>query len=126
MSTPHVIRLRGPWKCEACDADTRHSAVGNQSSARLRHTRRFNSPTNLEPHERVWLVCESLDGPATISLNGSALGTLDGPSTAGRFDVTEACVHNVLAIEMSAGSAADSAGFPGEVRLEIGHAEHDA
>jgi hypothetical protein len=107
MSTPHVIRLRGPWKCENC-------------AGQIRYTRRFNLPTNLGPGERVWLVCQGLDEAAALALNGRGLGTLGGCSPPGRFDITEWLEpHNVLAIDCAADSATSADAFPGEVRLEI-------
>ena len=62
MPTPHVIRLRGPW-------DHEPPAVGG-----VRSTHKFNCPTNLDPGERVWLVCEGYQHPFKVALNDQSLG----------------------------------------------------
>jgi hypothetical protein len=53
----HAIRLRGAW-----------TIVDG------RHARAFGWPTTLDPHERVWLVCGSVTGPAVVAVNGTSVG----------------------------------------------------
>lgn len=124
MSTLHIIRLRGPWKCERVAGG---AAAGPQPSGRVRYARRFNLPTNLEPGERVWLVCQGLDGQTELALNGRRLGTLVGPSPPERFDITDRLApHNTLAIDTERDGDLGPGTFPGDVWLEIGHPESNA
>jgi hypothetical protein len=108
-----MIRLRGPWECE------RAGAGG------ARFTRRFNQPTNLEAHERVWLVFERVGQAAWAMLNGQPLAQLDPTSESNRVEITPVLApHNVLAIETAGPvDASGGRGLPetlvGEVRLEI-------
>lgn len=53
----HTIRLRGAW------------AVAPDGT----RSRKFGWPTALDPHERVWLVCDALPSPAAVSVNGVAV-----------------------------------------------------
>jgi hypothetical protein len=98
----------------------------------VRCTRRFHAPTNLDPDERVWLVCDAVDFRATFHLNGRELGAIAGHRPQPRIDLTDGLVpHNELVIEIELAPddpgeppAADAPlGLPGglgEVRLEIG------
>jgi beta-mannosidase len=108
MTARHAIRLRGPWECEPLGA------------GRARSTRRFNCPTNLEPHERVWLVFDGFDSDAEVTLNGQPLGRFAAGDCPREFEITSLLEpHNVVSVEAS--RRADGAGsLAGEVRLEIG------
>jgi len=150
----HVIRLRGLWDLEVIERFDRGPSdqlppvtrvavarvavpsdwaewLGDDFLGRVRYTRRFNQPTNLEPHERVWLVVEAVDHAARLTLNGQPLGEMRGDEP-GRFDATPLLApHNTLEIEITL--AADvfhdraargsrngaPGGLIGEVRLEI-------
>ena len=82
----------------------------------VRYTRRFGRPTNLEAHERVWLVVEDVAGSATIELNGEKV-----PDTF--YDVTDRLrERNLLQIDVTQPDPAQPAGLVGEVRLEIRYA----
>src|SRR5687768_15165184 len=109
----HTIRLRGPWQIEAVASFARDgngklrevstnlppagetnvpgdwsAAIGDEFRGRVRFTRRFGLPTNLDIQERVFLVVGELVEQGTIELNGTALGQpslQDGPQ---RYDVT--------------------------------------
>jgi hypothetical protein len=59
----HTIRLRGFWETSS-------------DGTRTCHTRKFGRPRTLDSAERVWLVCESVPGPAEVSVNGQTVGTL--------------------------------------------------
>jgi beta-galactosidase/beta-glucuronidase len=159
VPSPHVIRLRGPWElaplsndkasndeasdeslapaaAEACRVEVPGdwcAALGADFVGTARYTRRFNCPTNLDPHERVWLALDAVDHQARVTLNGQPLGSLTGSLATARFDITAALApHNTLSVDVSLPSAlfADAtvrgprAGHPGgligEVRLEIG------
>lgn len=93
----HRIRLGPPWEV---------TAAGD----RITHRRKFGRPRTLGPGERVWLACESVPGPAVVSLNGDALGPANGPFSADITDVMRP--RNEVVIDATAGPL-------GEVRLEI-------
>ncbi len=161
MPDTHVIRLRGPWEYEplarsilAVDGKPREntddlpppgrvhlpsdwgSTLGTDFRGRVRYLRRFGIPTNLEPHEQVWLVIEGVDYFGTVSLNGQPIGEVVGYQSAREFDIRRLLAdRNLLTLEIELphidASAADGAqtdrpgrvdlpGGPiGEVRLEI-------
>jgi beta-galactosidase/beta-glucuronidase len=163
MAESHVIRLRGPWELEplarfvagddgAFREQTRDLPAGGKVTVpgdwgellgrdfigRVRYTRRFNRPTNLEPDERVWLALDGVDPRADIALNGRPIGQANGYQAALRFDITAALAeHNVLAVEVcmpgasldDAGCRPGRVGLPGgligEVRLEIERSHPD-
>jgi beta-galactosidase/beta-glucuronidase len=155
MPDPHVIRLRGPWHVEALARDLDgqgdgppralppasktpvpgdwSAALGADFLGTARYTRHFNRPTNLGPHERVWLVLEGVDDAARVALNGRQIGQARGCQRATRIDITSALeMHNTLTVDVSLARAAfndpalradragQSGGLIGEVRLEIG------
>ena len=154
MPYPHAIRLRGPWDFEvlasAADRPGQNLAgapvanrvelpcdwqatLGVDFRGKVRYRRRFNRPTGLDPHERVWLVVEGVDAFGAAALNGSKLGEVRGYALPASFDVTGLLSpSNELAIDVelpaeTSGAAAPMrpgretlAGGPiGEVRLEI-------
>ena len=53
------------------------------------YTRRFNRPTNLEPHDRVWLVVEGVDARGLVGSIVSILGAIDGYALPAEWDITE-------------------------------------
>jgi len=161
MSDMHVIRLRGPWEYEplarttiAADG-TRHertddlppvgrvhlpadwgATLGQEFRGRVRYTRRFGLPTNLEPDEEVWLLIDGVDYFGVVSLNGQRLGEIVGYRSPREFDVRRLLAErNVLTLEVElplveagAGRAVKfdrpgreklPGGPIGEVRLEI-------
>ena len=75
MSDPHRIRLRSGW------------TVSPLPDGGVRHARRFGAPRTLDPAETVFLTCEGLPAPATVALNGTALGTATGSFA---FDISAA------------------------------------
>ena len=157
MAYPHLIRLRGPWDYEplersvaagapASDAPDEMpppgraqmpadwgAAPGADFRGCVRHRRRFNRPTGLEPHERVWLVLEGADGWAEVSLAGHRLGHVGGYALGAQFDVTALIEdRNELVVDVTRphGDAAGEqplrsgrehlpGGLVGQVRLEI-------
>ena len=163
MAYPHTIRLMGPWQCEPlarfvrsdqgtvveetsalpaacrvalpCDGIT---VLGEAFRGRVRYTRRFGRPGNLDPHESVFLVIESVDAHGEVRLNGQRLGEIRGGETRGdapttEFDVTKSLhERNELVIELETppdgdetGAAPEtrggqpSVGLTGEIRREI-------
>jgi hypothetical protein len=153
MPYPHAIRLRGPWEFEVleiagavlssldealpsgratlpCDWS---AALGARFRGKVRYRRRFNRPTGLDPHERVWLIVEGVDAFGAVALNGSELGRVRGYALQASFDVTELIAPNnelLLDVELPPeasggtlslrpGREALAGGPIGEVRLEI-------
>ena len=160
MPDTHVIRLRGPWEYEplartfvAADGTRREIAddlpsagrvhlpadwgqsLGADFRGRVRYTRRFGLPTNLEAHEDVWLVVDGVDYFGTVAINGQALGEVVGFQTPREFEIRNLLAdRNFLTLDVELPlyedgqhSAAierpgreDLPGGPiGEVRLEI-------
>ena len=155
----HVIRLRGPWEYEplarvGIDAggarrESRESlpaagrahlpadwglTLGPDFRGRVRYTRPFGLPTNLEPHEEVWLVVEGVDYFGSLAMNDTPLGELTGYlGPPAEFNVTPLLApRNVLILEVElpnfeAGTVQPNrpgrehlpGGPIGEVRLEI-------
>jgi hypothetical protein len=62
----HRIRLGPPWETTA-------------DGGRNQHVRKFGRPRTIDPHERVWLVCGSLPGPAEVFVNGQRVGASEVP-----------------------------------------------
>lgn len=99
----HRILLRGPWQCEWLDgpvpaldeARTRlHMPVSWQDafgavSGRVRFSRRFHLPTNLEPEERVVLAFAAVGGSAQFTVNETDIDPDRQPDGMLRCDVTD-------------------------------------
>jgi hypothetical protein len=143
----HPIRLRGPWQWRVVERfDGADDLVGGRTQmpgdwaelvgrdflGRVRFTRGFNRPTNLDPHQRVWLVFDLVDHEASAALNGALLETFTASDCPRRFDVTELLLpRNELVVEVTLRREIFSdprarghrahlpGGLPGEVRLEI-------
>jgi hypothetical protein len=136
---PHAIRLRGPWDYEIlahASTDERGQpcfpasdvapagrttlpgdwgdVFGHDFRGRVRYRRRFNRPSGLDSHERVWLVAEGADARASVALNGRRLGEVPGYALHGEFDVTEWVEPgNELTLEVELPGVE-----PGEIRLQ--------
>ena len=142
MSYPHVIRLRGPWQYTPLarfddgtlpppgrvELPTDWGAtLGDGFRGRVRYERSFNSPSNLDPHERVWLVIGGADARADVGLNGQPLGTVEGYALSSEWDITAIIgPRNALSIAVELpdavlrpGREALPGGPIGPVRLEI-------
>jgi hypothetical protein len=95
----HRINLRGPWLLEqGTDADRRKirlpgpwEEIFADCSDRVRLTRTFHRPTNLEPWEVVELVFEDWPGHWILSLNQQRLAEFRDASAESpkRIDVTQ-------------------------------------
>jgi beta-galactosidase/beta-glucuronidase len=106
---PHVIRLRGPWECEA---------VGGDGRGAFRYARRFHQPTGLTAGSKVWLVVEGVEGDAEVRVNGQGVGKIKAEEDAKRFEIMgKLRPHNLLEITVQADEGrAEGLEF---VRLEI-------
>ncbi|HEV3024990.1 MAG TPA: hypothetical protein VGX76_21095 [Pirellulales bacterium] len=155
---PHAIRLRGPWNYEVLTRTALNeqghrpdaaaalapvgrtilpadwgATLGREFRGRVRYRRRFNRPSGLEGHERVWLVVEGADACASATMNGRELGAVLGYALGAEFHVTglfEASNELALDVELPDVAARGvtilrpgrerKAGGPlGEVRLEV-------
>ncbi len=106
-------------------------ALGPDFRGKVRYRRRFNRPSGLDPHERVWLVIEGVDAFGSAALNGRALGDIRGYALPASFDVTDLLgPGNELSLDVELplvmplgvlrpGVEGRSGGPIGEVRLEI-------
>jgi hypothetical protein len=150
MPYPHVIRLRGPWEFEVLEREAAScaespakltgkatlpcdwsDALGADFRGQVRYRRRFNRPSGLDPHERVWLVIEGVDAFGSATLNGRALGEIRGYALPASFDVTNLLGSgNELKVDVELppvlpsgnlrpGAEGRPGGPIGEVRLEI-------
>ena len=164
MPQSHVIRLRGPWDYEplarvwiGADGLRRESreqlpppgrvhlpadwglTLGADFRGRVRYTRNFGLPTNLEPHEEVWLVIDGVDFFGTLMLNGTSLGSIIGYGAPVDFAVSSLLKpRNRLELDVELPHYEPDAQAPdrpgrtnmpggpiGEVRLEIRSAPGD-
>lgn len=114
----HQIRLAGPWSIDwvgpedvpaetlAVDRGTfpvDWVATFGAVAGTARFTRKFNRPTGLKSHARVWLTVPEYRGMLSIELNGRVLAILPEEELPVRLDVTAALrLHNRLALEVTA------------------------
>ncbi len=134
QSLPHRMYLKGPWqyewlsregspKSEAGSID--HTGTGKVKMpaswqacfgsvlGRVRFRRRFHRPSNLEPHERVFVVFDGVGGAADVKVNGAEMGSIFNASEPVSFDVTnvlETSNELVVDIEFDSNSADEGAG----------------
>ncbi|MBC8353344.1 MAG: hypothetical protein H8E66_15200 [Planctomycetes bacterium] len=147
-SSPHIIRLHGPWQYEAL-AHTKlgpsgasidvagelppsgtmkipanwAASLGTDFRGRVLYKRRFGRPTNLKASERIDLVTQSVNGHAIIRLNDSNLGEIEIGASANRFDLSNKLLpRNELHIEVDLPRGYDGlavGGIVGDIFLEI-------
>jgi len=68
--------------------------------------RRFHRPSNLEPHERVWLICTGVRGRGSVSLNDELLSEFSSDGEAVECEVTSRLQpFNVVSIRLSVSSS---------------------
>jgi hypothetical protein len=82
----HRIRLRGPWKFAWVDDNGRVGSVEvrkhpddwedftDAKAGRIRLSRTFHAPTNVEDTEQIFVVLTGVRGEGDVSLNGQSLG----------------------------------------------------
>lgn len=128
----HRIQLRGPWDVQRLDLSEPPMKVtmpaawdvifGNWSGL-ARFRRKFNWPTNLEAHERVWIVFDGIGGEGLVRINNQELGSITAESAIAEFEITsQLSLHNELLVELAAvadGKPAAKRGLWGAVALEI-------
>ena len=157
MARLHRINLKGPWNYEWLDGPHRrntsspgeddsefsevllnHSRVRMPSSIEdawgavtgtVRFRRRFQRPTNLDPHERVHIAFDGLGGSARVLLNEKQIAELRDVESTRSVDVTEQiCPTNTLTVDLHWNpdeSAQSAGGLWGAVAIEI-HASPNA
>jgi hypothetical protein len=96
----HAIRLRGGW-------------TSTSESGQVTHTRNFGRPRTLDANERVWLICERVQGPSEIRLNGERIGGTTGAESFAADITDHLQARNRLEL------AVESSKPLGEVALEI-------
>jgi hypothetical protein len=68
-------------------------------------SRRFHRPSNLEPHERVWLICTGVRGSGSVSLNDELLTEFSSDGEAVECEVTSRLQpFNIVSMRLSVGS----------------------
>jgi hypothetical protein len=146
--TPHVIRLRGPWRWEAKTSpgvasrgvsppaaaasgagqpgltftapDGLSPILAHESVVRLCVSRTFHCPTGLNPRSQVDLVIEPLSAPCTVRLNSISLGSLG--SGVNRFSIVQHLQQRnelQLELDLAAAEQPESTQPRIDVRLEI-------
>lgn len=136
MDAPYRMQLLGPWRYEwlepgppAAGVDGDFPPAPGEPRLRMpvdwcgafgtragtvRFCRRFQQPTNLEPHERVWLAFDGVGGAAVFCLNGEELGRLSSPGGPAAFDITARIRRsNELSVEIAFDPAAALPDQPG-------------
>jgi hypothetical protein len=88
-----------------------------------RFRRAFHRPTNLAPHETVWIVLTEVGGMGRVWLNDQPCGTF-APLTASppRFEITSHLKprnHLTVEVTFDPGSTTAEGGLYGAVALEI-------
>ncbi len=132
--TGHRIRLRGPWNYAWIDAagnvgatETRKHPDGwaafiGEKSGRVRLTRTFHAPTNLDDTEQVFVVLTGVNGTGEVLLNGQHLGDIP-PHNACEFAAPLPLpFSNELTIDVSFAASAPT-GLYDVVALEIRKSE---
>ncbi|MCX7421385.1 MAG: hypothetical protein NT013_17830 [Planctomycetia bacterium] len=128
----HRIHLKGPWEVRRLDRDeplirvimpTTWEAIFGEDAGRAEFRRKFNQPTNLEPHEHVWIVFDGIGGEGLARLNGFTLGPIDRTTPTAEFEITQLlALHNELSVELDVKSeqvAESLNGLWGLIALEI-------
>lgn len=129
------MHLKGPWEVLAAPGsepfpETRTVTMpqswrmlfGSQTGT-VRFRRAFHRPTNLDPHETVWIVLTQVGGTGQLWLNDQPCGTFD-PATASppRFEITPHLKprnHLTVEVTFDPGSTNADGGLYGAVALEI-------
>lgn len=108
MRPLHRMHLHGPWQFEWADEAGRvkmpaeWKTIFGERTGTVVFRRRFGRPTNLEPHERVFVAFDGIGGSAQITVNGKHFGAVTNNSETARFDVTDILeASNLLEVELT-------------------------
>jgi hypothetical protein len=117
MSDAHRMHLKGPWQYRLLDSDANANPTAAKGRIKLpaawqdcfadyrgsvRYERHFNCPTNLDPHERVYVVFEEIGGEATIRLNETLLGNAGGGPGPFEFEIKSLLQpRNLLVVDVA-------------------------
>jgi hypothetical protein len=136
----HRIHLRGPWDYVWLDPanNVRETslatsgtvamprewqAVFGDVSGTARFLRKFHRPTNLDPHESVFIVLTKVRGSGTARLNDTDLGSFSSDGGTVAFDISQALEpFNQFAVDITfqqTSAPRQSGGLYGVVALEI-------
>jgi beta-galactosidase/beta-glucuronidase len=131
----HRIHLKGPWDYEWVGDPLSDAAESGRvtmpadwaslfgpAGGRARFRRRFHSPTNLEPEDRVWLVFDGVGGHGTVVLNDEIIGRLRSSDEPQRLDVaTRLRPFNAVLVELEfdPAVAANAGGLYAPIAIEI-------
>lgn len=90
----------------------------------IRFQRRFHAPTNLDEHEKVFVVFDGIGGTACVAMNDTLLGEIPRETSTAEFDITRLLEKsNRLRVEIRYNGATDQnspqGGLWGPVALEI-------
>jgi hypothetical protein len=131
MSTPHVIRLRGPWNLEPQSGagapparrlhlpDQWREAFAEGFAGPVSCRRVFHEPTNLGPHDPLWLVVRGAACVRALCLNGLRLWAAAAPAAELRHEI-RGVLRPENELELLVDWAAAGGDCPaGEVLLEI-------
>lgn len=124
----HRMHLKGPWNYEWLDGSDRsqehvdslvsedsplltgsrirmpsswQSAFG-ETAGRIRFSRRFQRPTNLDADEQVHIAFDGIGGAAVLFLNNVQIGQLQDSEETVSFDITAGLkASNELTVELT-------------------------
>ena len=147
MSSPHVIRLRGPWRCvplsrtviledgtlrDDCEdlpsptqlslSDSELAPFGEDFTGRVLMQRSFHRPTGIDTETSMYVVVNLGGSSGLIWLNDELLGEIPATSGCHRFAMGPSLsLHNRLSVELQLESAdaQDSPKQTFELFLEI-------
>lgn len=98
-------------------------AVFGEVSGRARFRRKFHRPTNLEPHESVFVVLTEVRGEGRVRLNDLSIGSFDSKGESAEFEISSSMKSfNELDVEITFDPTSEedtSGGLFGVVALEI-------
>lgn len=120
----HRIALAGPWQSDLAGGSTIQFPLSRSDFAeifggRVRLTRRFNRPTNLDG-DRALITFNQVPGCGHAFLNGEWLGGLSALENCQCFDATEVLqLHNVLELELDCSDHFDPAAVAEDPCLSV-------
>jgi len=131
---PHRMNLKGPWRYTWLSDSSESKPSGRitmpvdwrsafgEVSGSIRFERNFNLPSNLEAHERVFVVLDGVGGAARVNVNAAGLGTIAPPGGEAAFDVTELLQPSnrlVVEVDFAPSESSGPGGLWAPVGIEI-------